>query len=104
MARSRARRSARRCGRRSIRSCARSERQRRPNRMPPLRIGVIGCGQIARAIHLPVLGRIADARVVALSEPVDASRLAAAAMAPGGTAYSDYRDMLEAGGLDAVVI
>jgi predicted dehydrogenase len=72
--------------------------------MAPLRLGVIGCGQIARAIHLPVLRRIPEARVVALAEPVDASRAAAEAMAPGAAAYSDYRELLNAGGLDAVVI
>jgi predicted dehydrogenase len=72
--------------------------------MPPLRIGVIGCGQIARAIHLPVLARIPDARLVALAEPVDESRIAAAALAPGATTYSDHRELLQAGGLDAAVI
>jgi len=72
--------------------------------MPPLRIGVIGCGQIARAIHLPVLGRMPQVRIVALAEPVDASRAAAAAIAPAAKAYSDYRELLHAGGLDAVVI
>lgn len=72
--------------------------------MPPLRIGVIGCGQIARAIHLPVLARIREARVVALAEPVEASRAAAAALAPGAKAYADYRELLAAGRLDAAVI
>src|SRR5215203_3111260 len=72
--------------------------------MSPLRIGVIGCGQIARGIHLPVLGRIPDARVVALAEPVEASRAAAIAMAPGARSFSDYRELIQGGGLDAVVI
>jgi predicted dehydrogenase len=72
--------------------------------MPPLRIGVIGCGQIARAIHLPVLARIPDARVVALAEPVDANRVAAATLAPAATVFADYHDLLAAGGLDAAVI
>jgi predicted dehydrogenase len=72
--------------------------------MPPLRIGVIGCGQIARAIHLPALARIADARVVALAEPDDASRAAAAALAPAAARFRDDRELLDAGGLDAAVI
>jgi predicted dehydrogenase len=72
--------------------------------MAPLRIGVIGCGQIARAIHLPVLGRLPEARVVALAEPVAESRAAASAMAKGAKGFSDYRDLIDAGGLDAVVI
>jgi myo-inositol 2-dehydrogenase / D-chiro-inositol 1-dehydrogenase len=72
--------------------------------MPPLRIGVIGCGQIARAIHLPALARIPDARVAALAEPDDASRAAAAALAPGAATFTDYRELLNAGGLDAAVL
>ena len=72
--------------------------------MAPLRIGVIGCGQIARAIHLPVLARLPDARVVALAEPVESSRAAAAALAPGAPTFTDHRELLQAGGLDAVVI
>ena len=72
--------------------------------MPPLRIGVIGCGRIARAIHLPALARIPDARVAALAEPDDASRAAAAALAPGAATFKDHGELLAAGGLDAAVI
>jgi predicted dehydrogenase len=72
--------------------------------MSLLRIGVIGCGQIARAIHLPVLARIREARVVALAEPVEASRAAAAALAPGAAAFADYHELLQTRGLDAAVI
>jgi len=72
--------------------------------LTPLRIGVIGCGRIARAVHLPVLGRIRDARVVAIAEPDEPSRAAAAMIARGATAYADHADLLRAGGLDAVVV
>ena len=72
--------------------------------MSPLRIGVIGCGQIARAIHLPALARIPDASLVALAEPVEASRVAAARLAPDAAVFTDYRELLDAGGLDAAVI
>lgn len=72
--------------------------------MPPLRIGVIGCGQIARAIHLPALARIPDARVAALAEPDDASRAAAALLAPGAATFKDHGELLNARGLDAAVI
>jgi myo-inositol 2-dehydrogenase / D-chiro-inositol 1-dehydrogenase len=72
--------------------------------MPPLRIGVMGCGEIARGIHLPVLGRLAGARVVALAETQEANRAAAAALAPSATIFTDYRDLIDAGGVDAVVI
>ena len=72
--------------------------------MTPLRIGAIGCGRIARAVHLPLLGRLPDARVVAIAEPDEPSRVAASAIARGATAYADYGDLLRAGGLDAVVV
>jgi myo-inositol 2-dehydrogenase/D-chiro-inositol 1-dehydrogenase len=70
----------------------------------PLRIGVIGCGRIARAVHLPVLGRLPNARVVALTEPDETSRAAASAIARGASTYADAGDLLRAGGVDAVVI
>jgi predicted dehydrogenase len=72
--------------------------------VPPLRIGVIGCGRLARAVHLPVLGRLPNARVVALAEPDETSRAAASAIARGASTYADAGDLLRAGGVDAVVI
>jgi predicted dehydrogenase len=70
----------------------------------PLRIGVIGCGRIAQAIHLPLLGRLPDARVVAIAEPDEQSRAVASALVRGATTYRDADELLRAGGLDAVVI
>ena len=72
--------------------------------MAPLRIGVIGCGRIARGIHLPVLARLAGVRIAAIAEPDEGSRTAAAAIARGATAHSDYRELLGAEGVDAAVI
>ena len=72
--------------------------------MTHLRIGVIGCGQIARAIHLPVLRRIADARVVAVADPDEAARASAARLAPGARVFTDHEELIHAGGLDAAVI
>ena len=69
-----------------------------------LRVGVIGCGRIARGIHLPVLARLADVRIASIAEPDAESRRAAAAIARGATAHADYHDLLRAGGVEAVVI
>ena len=69
-----------------------------------LRIGVIGCGRIARGIHLPVLVRLAGVRVVSVAEPDEENRSAAVAIARGATPHEDYRGLLEAGGIDAAVI
>jgi len=67
-----------------------------------LRVGFIGVGGIARH-HLKKLSEIPEARPVAFCD-VDLSRAEEAAKPCGGRAYSDYRRMLEAGGLDAVYV
>ncbi|MDB4881824.1 MAG: putative oxidoreductase [Gemmatimonadetes bacterium] len=72
--------------------------------MSPLRIGLLGCGQIARAVHLPVLRALDGARVVAIAESDDGSRAAASAMIPGAVAFADYRDLVASSDIDAVVI
>ena len=69
-----------------------------------IRIGVLGCGGIARAAHLPSLSRLGDARVVALADADAASLAAARAAAPSAKAVSDYRHVLDMPGVDAVLI
>jgi predicted dehydrogenase len=69
-----------------------------------LRVALLGCGRIARLVHLPVLARLAGVTVVALADP-DAPALAAAgALAPGATAHSEWADALRQPGLDAAVV
>jgi predicted dehydrogenase len=68
------------------------------------RIGVLGCGGIARAAHLSSLGRIAGAEVVALADADPGSLAAARALAPGARAVSDCNDVLEMSDVDAVII
>lgn len=71
--------------------------------MSSVRVGLIGCGQIARAVHLPLLRRLPGMRLVAIAEPEESNR-AAAASVPGVALFADYRELIAAGGLDAVVI
>src|SRR5690349_4476182 len=67
-------------------------------------IGVIGCGQIAQAVHLPVLSRLPGVRVTALAD-TDATRLSqAAARVPRAACFSDYARLLATPEVDAVVI
>jgi predicted dehydrogenase len=67
-------------------------------------IGFIGCGQIARAIHLPNLSRLPGARVIALAD-IDVTRLSKAGVqAPRATLFSDYTRLLDMAELDAVVV
>jgi predicted dehydrogenase len=74
--------------------------------MSEVRIGLIGCGGMARA-HLRQLSRIEDARVVALADP-DASQIEKCRQAFPGLAdardYADWREMLEREDLEAVEV
>jgi predicted dehydrogenase len=67
-------------------------------------VGVIGCGSIARAAHLPLLRQLPGAIVVALAES-DPLRLAEARrLAPGAAGHSDYHELLGMSDVEAVVI
>ena len=69
-----------------------------------IRVGLIGCGAVAESGHMPALLRRRDLRPAAVCDvrPGHAARLASAA--GGVPAFADWRDMLDAGGLDAVAL
>ncbi len=73
----------------------------------PLKIGLIGCGGIVQRIHSPAYMSMPElATVHALSDPSEPSRQAVAERhgVPPGRQHADLREMLSAGGLDAVVV
>ena len=67
---------------------------------PPLRVAVIGCGDIAH-LHLDVIGNLPDAVLVAVadSDPAACRSTAERFSVPG---YTDYTQMLDAELLDVV--
>ena len=66
-----------------------------------IRMGWIGCGRHARQMLLPQLGRN-EIRIAALCDR-DGAALARTAQEFGVTAcYADFREMISAGGIDAV--
>ena len=69
-----------------------------------VRIGVLGCGGIACAAHLPSLARVPNARVVAVADDDPASLAAAHALVPAARALAHYTDVLDLPDVDAVVI
>lgn len=70
----------------------------------PLRIGLVGCGAIARQVHLPLLHGRTDVRVAALAES-DADLLAETSRQFLGTeAYSTMEEMLDRATIDAVIV
>jgi predicted dehydrogenase len=67
-------------------------------------LGVVGCGAIARAVHLRLLPRLAGVRVVALADP-DRARLAEAIpMAPGAGTFESAQELLERAPVDGIVV
>lgn len=69
-----------------------------------LRIGVIGCGWFAQAVHLPILRRLPGVELAALAESEPSRRQAASRCVPAAVAYADYRDLLKMRDLDAVIV
>lgn len=69
-----------------------------------LSLGVIGCGQIARDVHLRVLRDLPGARVVALAERDPQALLAAQQLAPQARTYSEMDALLADASVRAVLI
>jgi predicted dehydrogenase len=68
-------------------------------------VGVVGGGLVAQAEHLPYLSSLRDRfAVAALAEPSRAVREALGARYGISGLYADHRALLDAGGLDAVVV
>jgi len=72
--------------------------------MSSLRVGLLGCGRIARGVHLPLLQRMPGAKLTAIAESDAGSRAAASASAPGAAVFEDYRELIARAAVDAVII
>jgi len=70
----------------------------------PVRIGIIGCGQVTRAGHGPAIDSDRRAMIAAVADPDDENRSRLAKKYRVPLAYADHRDMLAKAELDAVVI
>ncbi|SMO89194.1 Gfo/Idh/MocA family protein [Melghirimyces algeriensis] len=71
--------------------------------MEKLRVGVIGCGSIAKYRHIPEYAEDKRVELVAFCDPVH-MRARAFADQYGGKVYTDYKEMLEETDLDAVSV
>jgi hypothetical protein len=70
-----------------------------------VRVAVVGGGLVAQAEHLPYLAQFRDRfELAALVEPSEAVREALAARYGIPATYADYNGLLDAGGVDALVI
>ena len=70
----------------------------------PVRIGVIGAGAIAQLAHLPVLGKMRGARLVAVCDNDRPKARALADRFDIPDVYTDIEDLLEENELQAVVV
>jgi predicted dehydrogenase len=70
----------------------------------PLRVGVVGAGAIAQIAHLPVLAKMRGVQLVALCDNDRPKARALADRFEIPDAYTDIEDLLQAGGLEAVVV
>ncbi len=74
-------------------------------RVADLRAGVVGLGGFFKGVHLPCMRRIDGLRIVAACDLDPARRDEAAQLLGNGVAiHADLRDMLSAGGLDALYV
>jgi predicted dehydrogenase len=70
-----------------------------------LRVGIAGCGGVARVVHLPLLARRPDVQLTAVAEPDDMARQRAVAKyAVRARAFRTLAEMLAEADLDAVVV
>lgn len=70
-----------------------------------LRAGVIGCGMIARRLHIPDYAYTPDAELVALCDVVPGkAKEMADRWAPQAAVFTDYKKMLKEANLDCVTV
>jgi len=72
--------------------------------MTPVRIGVIGCGGIARSAHLPAIWQLRGRVALVGAADLDAAAARAAAEPWGAESYTDGRALLARGDVDLVII
>jgi predicted dehydrogenase len=70
-----------------------------------VRVGIVGCGMVAQAEHLPNLLQLSDRfEIAALADPSRTVREAMAARYSVAGVFDDHRRLLDAGGIDAVIV
>jgi myo-inositol 2-dehydrogenase/D-chiro-inositol 1-dehydrogenase len=70
----------------------------------PIRLGLIGCGSIARGAHLPAIDYLADQVSLVAVADVDPAAASIAAKKWGADVYADYRALLDRADIAAVIV
>lgn len=69
-----------------------------------INVGLMGCGRIARLVHMNTLKGMRGVRLLAVSDADEKCRDDAGRAAPGAKIFSDYRELLGYKDIDAVII
>jgi predicted dehydrogenase len=69
-----------------------------------LGVGIIGAGGIARSTHIPGYQALENARVIAVSDPVEESRTTACEQYGIEGSYADYKEMLARDDIQAISV
>ena len=72
--------------------------------MQPVRVGLIGCGSIARSAHLPAMHQLRSRMVLVAAADLHEEAARAAAAPWGAQAYADGRRVVERDDVEMVVI
>jgi predicted dehydrogenase len=72
--------------------------------MTRLKLGVIGCGELARLVHFPALRSLPDVTVTAIAEPDPRRRRDALLRVPSASVSERYQELLELPEVEAVLI
>lgn len=72
--------------------------------MKVVRVGLIGCGGIAKRAHLPAMAHLTDRLRLVATADINAAAAQEAAAPWGATAYTDYTAILERKDVDMVLI
>jgi myo-inositol 2-dehydrogenase/D-chiro-inositol 1-dehydrogenase len=65
---------------------------------------IIGFGRLAQAYYVPALRKLSMVDIVAIADPLPASRAAAASAFPRARIYDDYRDLFAREHVDAILV
>ena len=72
--------------------------------MSRVRVGVIGCGRISTAAHIPILKRMRGVEIAAIADTEERARRMARRLAPSASEHATIEDVLLKEAIDAVVI
>lgn len=70
----------------------------------PLSVGLIGCGRVAERLYLPALLRLAEARVVAVADPIRGRRDLISSQIPDCVSFSSAKELLRQMRIAAAII